>query len=298
MMELNKINGSTYYIDAPTNIGIYTFKNKNCLIVDTGINNGQAKKIVDVLKQNSLHPKFIINTHGHIDHCGGNLYFVENFPGCIVYSSEPEKKYIENPLLHPTIIYSSLPLKSLIRTNNCSNVNYIINEGIQKLNDEKFEIISLPGHSAAHIGIITDDRVAFCGDSVFSREILKKYSFPYLFDIDSSIKTLNKIKEIDADYFILSHSPQTYTKQEIIELADYNIGNIENYKNMILDLLDQPLSRENILENIMILNDLNMDTREYFLSFSSLSAFLKNLNDNGLIQYSMQNGNLYFYKNT
>ena len=34
-MELTKIKGSTYYINAPTNIGIYVFKNKNCLIIDT-----------------------------------------------------------------------------------------------------------------------------------------------------------------------------------------------------------------------------------------------------------------------
>ena len=43
-MELTKIKGSTYYINAPTNIGIYVFKNKNCLIIDTGINNTQARK--------------------------------------------------------------------------------------------------------------------------------------------------------------------------------------------------------------------------------------------------------------
>ena len=39
-MELNKVNGNTYYIDNPTNIGVYLYKNKYCMMVDTGIDNG------------------------------------------------------------------------------------------------------------------------------------------------------------------------------------------------------------------------------------------------------------------
>ncbi|EET85572.1 zinc-dependent hydrolase [Clostridium carboxidivorans P7] len=38
-MSLDKIKGNTYYINSVTNSGIFVFKNKNCLIIDTGSNN-------------------------------------------------------------------------------------------------------------------------------------------------------------------------------------------------------------------------------------------------------------------
>jgi hypothetical protein len=43
-MNLEKINRNTHYIQAPTNIGIYVFKNKNVLIIDSAINRYEAKK--------------------------------------------------------------------------------------------------------------------------------------------------------------------------------------------------------------------------------------------------------------
>ncbi len=43
-MELTKIKGNSYYINFPTNIGVYIFKNKNCLLIDTGKNKYDGKK--------------------------------------------------------------------------------------------------------------------------------------------------------------------------------------------------------------------------------------------------------------
>ncbi len=100
-MELTKINGNTYFINAPTNIGVYTYKNKNCLLIDTGINNTAARKIDNILIENKLHAKYIINTHSHIDHCGGNNYFKDNYTGSLIYSSAKEKLFMENQELRP-----------------------------------------------------------------------------------------------------------------------------------------------------------------------------------------------------
>jgi hypothetical protein len=35
-MELKKINGNSYYIPGPTNIGLFQFKDKYSLLIDTG----------------------------------------------------------------------------------------------------------------------------------------------------------------------------------------------------------------------------------------------------------------------
>ncbi|MCT8976202.1 MBL fold metallo-hydrolase [Clostridium sp. CX1] len=295
-MNLSKIKGNTYYIDAATNSGIFVFKNKNCLIIDTGSNNTDAKKIEQAIQENNLHPKYIINTHNHLDHCGGNHYFQKNYPGCLVYTSLREKLFMENQELQPSILSSSSPMKPITSSNKPINVDFILDYGINKINDEKFEIISLKGHSIEQVGIITPEKVCFLGDSIFSEEILEKYSFPYLYDIAESINTLNRIKELDADYFVISHSSSILSKDQIISLSDKNLENIKRYEKQILDLLDQPLTREDILENITILNDLSLNFYQYHLNFAGVSAFIAYLYSKDLVNYSIEDGKLYYYK--
>ncbi|MFD3156656.1 MBL fold metallo-hydrolase [Haloimpatiens sp. FM7330] len=295
-MQLNKLKGNSYYINAPTNIGVYTFKNKNCILIDTGINNSQAKKIDEVLTQNNLHPKYIINTHSHTDHCGGNLYFQDTYPGCTVYASKDEKTLMENTNIQASILFSGNPLKPLKPHKDCFKVDLTLENGINKINNDKFEIISLKGHSIDQIGIITPEKVCFLGDSIFSNEILDKYSFPFLNNIEESINTLEYIKEIDADYFVISHSEKILNKEDIISLIDRNLTNINNYTEQFLELLDQPLSIEDLLENIAILNDLDLNFKQYHLNFSAVCAFLTYLYDKKFIKYSIENGRLYYFK--
>ncbi|MBU5591973.1 MBL fold metallo-hydrolase [Clostridium sp. MSJ-4] len=295
-MELIKINGNSYYIPSGTNIGVYTFKNKNCILIDTGINNTSAKKVQEALLNNNLHPKYIINTHSHLDHCGGNNYFLNNYPGCSVYTSLKEKIFMENPELMPYALFSSYAAKEINKSTTSMNVDVILDYGINKINEEKIEIISLKGHSMEHIGIITPDRVCYLGDSIFSEEIMKKYPFPYLYNIEESLNTLEYIKNIDADYFMVSHAKSIYSKEEIIYLANINIKNIETYINQCLELLEQPLTREELLESISLLNEINLNFNEYYLNLGSLSAFIAYLYNKLLIQYSTEDGKLYYYR--
>ena len=294
-MELIKIKGNTYYIDAPTNIGIYVFKNKNCLLVDTGINNSQAKKIDEILIQNNLHPKYIINTHSHVDHCGGNNYFKENYPGCLIYTSAKEKVFMENPELLSCMLSNSAPIKGLNRITKLVNVDFILDYGLNKINDEKFEVLSLKGHSHEHIGFVTPEKVCFLGDALFSAETIDKYSLPYLYSIEDSLNTLNYIKEIPCDYFIVSHSNKIIEKEELSALVDYNINNINNYIKQIVDLLDGPLSKEDILQNLTILNELPTSFTQNHLNLSSVSSFVNYLYNNDYIDCSVQDGKMYFF---
>jgi glyoxylase-like metal-dependent hydrolase (beta-lactamase superfamily II) len=294
---LNKIKGSSYYIDAPTNIGVYVFKNKNCLLVDSGINSTQAKKIDEVLIQNDLHPKYIINTHSHIDHCGGNLYFKNNYPGVLIYTSQSEKLFMDNPLLHSYAQYSANPIKEIVRNNKVVPVDSVIDYGLNKINDEKFEIIPLKGHSIEQIGILTPEKVCYLGDSIFSENIIEKYSFPYLINIEDSINTLKSIADIDGDFFMVSHSSVLYTKNEIVALVNKNLQNIEDYINQISDLLDQPLTKEDLLENLIIINELKVKSlNEYHNYFSSVSAFLSYLYEKSNISFSIEDGKVYYFK--
>lgn len=295
-MELIKIKGNTYYIKAPTNVGVYSYKNKNCMLIDTGRNNTAARKLEEVLIAINLHVKYIVNTHSHFDHCGGNGYFKKNYTGCIVYASQKEKLYMENVELQANMLFSSYAVKELQDEVKDLSVDYIVEYGMNKINDDKFEIMNLSGHSPESIGIITPDKVCFLGDAIFSDSILGKYSFPYLYNIEESLCTLNKIKNIESDYFVISHAEDIVTKDELEKLVHKNISNINKYLEEMLELLDKPMTKEELLENIIVLNDLTVNFKQYYLNYSSMSSFISYLYNKGLITSSLENGRLYYYK--
>ncbi len=295
-MNLNKINGNTYYIDGPSNIGIFAYKNKFCMLIDTGIGSSHAKRVDKILTDNNLHPKFIINTHAHGDHCGGNEYFKKNYTGIQVYTSEQEKIFMENRSLAYAILSGGAPFRKITKNDKNKKVDFITDYGTNKIGDEKFEIFKGWGHTPEHIVLLTPNRVCFLGDSIFSDETIDKYSFPYLYNIGDSLQTLDSLRDIDADFFVIAHSTRIYEKHQMDALIDKNIANIKKYKEQILELLDQPVSKEDLLQNIIILNELDMAHQDYFLNLSTVSSYLSYLLDNNYINYSLEDGKVFYYK--
>ena len=298
-MQLTKINGNTFYIAAPTNIGLFQFKDKYTLLVDTGDNNQQSRKIADIIQDNNLSIKYIVNTHNHIDHAGGNMFLQEHYPGSLFYASEDEKLFLENGYLFPMYLYGGSPIDELSRhflKSKKLRIDEILTPGLCKINDEKFEIIPLPGHATGQIGIGTRDRVCFLGDSLFSRDIIAKYSFPFLFDIKDQLTTYKSIQELDYDWFVIGHAAQVYNLAEIKALVQFNRDNLEYYLAMALDLFTQPHTREELLEEICILAELQLDFKEYYFSLSTTAAIIAYLHDQGTLTCQLENGKLYYYK--
>lgn len=298
-MQLNKINGNTFYIDAPTNIGVFQFKDKYSLVVDAGNNNQQAAKIDRILGEHNLKLKYLVNSHNHMDHSGGDNYFKEHYPGSLLCASDDTALFLENEYLFPLYLYGASPIRDLRRTlsgNKKIQVDMKLQPGLQKINDEKFEVISLPGHARGQIGIGTKDRVCFLGDSIFSGEILAKYPFPFLLDISDQMATLESLSALDYDYFLISHSKQVIGPQALQDLAAMNQQNIQQFAEEIIQLLDQPHTRESLLEELVILHSIPMDFKEYHFAQSTVGAYLTYLFEQDRIDYQVEEGKLYYFQ--
>lgn len=293
-MAFKKINRNTFYIEGATNIGVYSFKNKNCLLVDTGINRSAAHSAERLLLENNLHIKYIFNTHGHADHCGGNAFLCEKYHGVEIFSSPEEKNFIENPVYLYYISNAAYPSKRL-KTRNGSQVNYVVEEGIEKINDVKFSFLKAAGHTEGDMILITPDRVAFMGDAIFSYHTLEKYALTYLLNVEERLKSLEKIREIDADYLVISHAKEVVLKAELSKLIDANLISINSMVENILEICNQPSSREEILQNILILHDMECDYKGYLVNLCSISAFLNYMLDKSLLDVSIEDGKLYYY---
>lgn len=110
---------------------------QRCAVVDPG----DAKPVLEYLKQHDLSLEAILITHHHNDHIGGVPELVRQYPNIDVVGPANE------PV--PTLTHA-------------------VEAGDQiELFDEIFLVLGLEGHTNGHIGYVGDGKL-FCGDVLFS----------------------------------------------------------------------------------------------------------------------------------
>jgi len=158
------------------------------VIIDPANESKILKKEILKLK---LKIKYIINTHGHGDHIGGNDFFVKSFPKsklCI---------HKEDALM---LLYPELNLSMYCDGGVVSPASEIqfAGEEVLKLGENELKIIHTPGHTEGGISIYVDN-LLFTGDALFADgigrtdlpggdfEILKKSIHEKIFSLPDSV---------------------------------------------------------------------------------------------------------------
>ncbi len=121
----------------------YIIFNEKTLIAAV-VDPSEANPIINEIKKNNLKLKYILNTHHHYDHVGGNSELKKKYK-CKVVGYEKDKDRI------PEI---DINLKDK-----------------QKWKNELFEceILHVPGHTSGHICIyVKEINALFTGDTLFS----------------------------------------------------------------------------------------------------------------------------------
>ena len=144
--------------------------NYSYIITDTNtkttgcIDPSVAKDVVNILKKQGIGLDFILNTHHHHDHVGGNKELKEIY-NCKIIGCYNDQKRI------PGI---DIKLKD--------NENY-------NIGDSLFKVISTPGHTIGHICFyFMDQNFLFCGDTVFSLGCGRLFEGSYEQMTDSILK--------------------------------------------------------------------------------------------------------------
>ncbi|BCV20198.1 MBL fold metallo-hydrolase [Moorella sp. Hama-1] len=298
VLELVKIQGHTYYIPGATNAGVFTTKSGYCLLIDSGINNTIAHKISRVLADNGLKPRYLLTTHGHADHFGAHSLLKELHPGLEILASPLEKAFMENNLLGTTALYGATPFNEIkvpLLFARPATVDSTITPGPLRLLDQHLQVLATPGHTAGHLAFLTSDGVLFSGDAVYDPATLAKYPLPFLLDIKAELATLEAVAGLEINYLLPAHGQEVFS--DPVPVLEKNRRQINDCLDILIELLAQPLTREDLLAQVAILEELNMDIPQYILNLSSLSAFLSYLKDEGRIACTVENGKLYFYAN-
>ena len=279
MYELTKISDHCYYINCPAKIGIYKQSETDVYLIDSGNDKEAGRKVRKILDENGWQLKGILNTHSNADHIGGNQYLQQQM-GCKVFAGGIEKAFTEYPVLEPSFLYGGFPPKDLRHKFLLAKPSNAVDFSSSDFPKE-IEVTSLKGHFFDMVGFRTPDNVVFLADCISSKETLEKYQISFIYDVAEYLKTLDMIKDIEADYYVPAHAPAA---DNISDLADFNKQKVYEIADKIVEILKTPMNSEMLLKHIFDEYGLVMNFEQYVLVGSTVRSYLAWLKDNDKIR--------------
>jgi len=126
----------------------------DALVIDPADN---AKEIIAVAKENKLKINYIVNTHGHVDHIGGNAD-MQKLTGAKIIAHEDDALMLTST---PAMMLKMFGAKQSPPADILVKDSAIISTGNIEL-----KVIHTPGHSPGGICLFTPGYV-FTGDTLF-----------------------------------------------------------------------------------------------------------------------------------
>jgi len=271
-MELTRAGEKTYYIKHKTNIGVYvTSPGKVCLI-DTG-SKGDGEKIDEIISEQGWEIEYIINTHTHIDHLGGNEYLMKKY-GIPAYCTDYDMAFAHYSDLEAAYMTGGYPCRKLREI--FSHPGKLGFRAIEEYELSGISWIYLPGHTFGMIGVKTDDDVWFLADSYMSKKALENYRYGYLYDVGGYLDSLNRIKTLSGRLFVPAHG---IAEKNIAEITDLNTENIGDIINVIKDICTEYISADGILKAVYERMGMRNTVSQHALMSSTTKSYLAYLQD-------------------
>ena len=179
-----------------------------CLIVDAGCYDDEEKAgLLDFLKDKSLKPVALLNTHCHIDHLLGNSFIHEQF-GLLTQAHKFEKPMLEGANQQGKLFGFEIEQPPAIG-------NFLEEKNKVKFGNSELLVIHVPGHSRGSLAFYNKTRkFVLVGDVLFQGGI-GRTDLPGG-DYETLIESITgKLFSLDEDVIVYSgHGPNTTIGEE------------------------------------------------------------------------------------
>ena len=170
--------------------------NKIACVVDPS----EAKPIIDYIEKDDIKLKYILNTHHHYDHVGGNIELKKKY-GSNVVGFKGDKDRIPE-------------------------IDILVEDGkIWKKENFEANIYHIPGHTSGHIAFhFFKEKKIFTGDTLFSLGCGRIFEGTY----EQMFGSLNKIKKLPKNTEIFCGHEYTLQNSNFCITHDPNNSKLKN----------------------------------------------------------------------
>jgi len=276
-------------INSVTTIGV-VFTDNGAVVIDTGWNRAAGEEIYNELCEAGKKLIAIINTHAHLDHAGGNGYLIE-MTGCKTYFTRYESMLVRGEpqvfaniydgTLHPVV-----EIRKMFNIFSDFEPNVIEPDSSIEIDGVTFDVVDLPGHTEAHVGIAVDN-VLFCGDTLMHEDDMRMAKIMVIGNPGKQRKSVLKLRESNYALYVPGHGRPFTDPKATCDLVTGMIDKIEGYIN---ELTQEPIQRDSILSEIMTrlsINARGMVT--YNTSKLTINAIINTMIDEDRLDYTFIN---------
>ena len=294
-MPLIELSPGVFYFPSVVNSFIVSDGHGGALLVDTGLDESHARKLLRAVEETNLTPTGILNTHSHADHHGGNAFILKKFPELPVFAPPMEAVIIQNPVLEPLYLFGAMPPQELQTKFLLAPASpaQAIQSGIQSLAEVDVDLIAVPGHAVRMYAVRVGD-VLYAADALNGPENLQKHPLTFCVDSAQQKESARKLGELDGVRVVLpGHGEPT---GELRELAELNVAAYERTTGYVLKAVQQG---ETTIDTLLarVCNALNVQMQHapaIVLNRSVISAHLVELQRTGRVTQHVKDNQLLF----
>ena len=288
MYDLHHLKGNTYYIDGPTNCGVYVLNDKKeVALFDCGFER-DGIMIYETLVNNGMKVTHLIFSHSHADHGGGWEYIYKK-TNCKMLASKVERGFFRDPKIDLGFLYGGYPLDEY----DGRLMHIDMNDEIYSLSElpEGIEFFHLPGHHAGMIGIRTSDDVYFVADTLGSIDLVERAHILLIYDVKGYLKSLDYVESLNGKIVVPSHSEVTTNIKPVVE---FNRNNVNKIIDILLDYLKEEHNCTECCSYIFSYFDLKITYNKYMIILSTIRSYLSYLSNSKRIRNYFKDNRIVF----